>query len=1010
MKTHPAIAHRGTFAACFDAFVAAVANLRAADPLRPIIAVVGSGLLRRDAQRRLLRKLGGVMNVHLLTLENLTQELAAPIMAGKNRRPASPLYRQALIARLLRDADGGGYFDAVAQYAGAARTLLETFTDLEEAGWDRWPAAATRSGKLGEVAALFDAYRDELTAARHTPQDMYRLAADRAHMFADIFGGDTLHVVGLYDANFIQRNLLARLGEHLDVRLYLPAVMRPERLPWGERLAAAEPFCPPAAKVRIESCPDEAAEARAIVREAKRLRRAGVPYHRMGVLLRHADTYADLLADVCREAGVLCRIEPGCTPTDSPALRTLLRLVELIEARRGRGEMLAFLSAAQLPETYPDYERAAPTQARWDALSRRARLRRFDDWPVQLNKIIAGETFADDERETATRLLAAGTALIGYLDRIEQSPTYRAAANALGEAARHFIALDDCARQALAALDEMTALDDAGLPFAAATAKAHFAQLLREVRDDEQRDADGLHVADMTTSRGLSFAIVFIPGCVEKSIPAPAAQDPVLLDRERHTLEEATGTKNRLPQRADRADDELRLFDIACRAARERLILTYPRLDAGNGRPRLASHLLLELAARVSGKRIAYHDFESLDLVRVHPAGRYAPDDPADALNDDERRLALMRRLEKLDPAAPILFLLRAAPRTRQAWRKQVERWTKKDIGGYEGLCTSTEALRALAERFARDEAWKVTDLEDYVKCPRRYLLGRLLALSTPEDPENTLALGPDRRGQLVHEVLERTKDFAAAGLDEWVNKQIDKFYRRRQEENRTGGGALDDVERERLTQWVQAMIAFAREQSRGFALIETELRLERQALTINESGDIVHLTGRLDRVDGDAAGERIVDYKTGKEKNPLSGKKLNADELNNGATLQLPLYLLAYAAQHPPPSADALQAAYWYLKDSSGDVAPQALVFQTGFIREKQALLREILAEVVAGLRGGRFAPRPDVGGMEKCKYCEHCDFKRLCDPLSRRVTAAKDRTGAHYPWLEKVGRIDGD
>jgi len=1003
MKTNPTIVCRGSFAECFDAFVAAVAEERKHDTLRPIVAVVGSSPVRRDLQRQLVAKLGGALNVRLYTPDHLAEELAAVPMAARGKRPATALYRQALIARLLRDGKGGAYFDAVAAYAGAARTLLETFTDLEEAGWERWPAGAPRTGKLGATADLFDAYRRELSAARFTPQDAYRLAAERAHSFAEVFGATALHVVGLYDANFIQRELLARLGGHVEVRLYLPAVLQPARLPWGEWLA--EPTTQPTVW-RIESCPDEAAEAREIVRLAKRLRREGTPYHCMGVLLRHVDAYADLLADVCREAQTPYRLETGCTPTDSPALRSLLRLTALIESRRGRGELLAFLGATPLPAHYPDYQKAAATQRRWDALSRRARLRQYGDWPERLRQLTDDQKASAEDRAGAGHLLAAGVALVGYLERIERAPSYRRAVAALCEGARHFIAPDECAERALETLSEAAALDEAGLPYAAATAKAHFAQLLREVRDDERGADDGLHVIGMSAARGLTFDVVFVPGCAEKSIPANVPPDPVLLDRERRLLEEATGTTQRLPLRTDRADDELRLFDLACRAARDKLILTYPRTESG-GRTRLPSHLLLEAASRQGGKHIAYQDFETLDLVHVHPAGRYAPEDPAAALNADERRLALMRRLERLDPAAPILFLRRTSPRMAAAWRKQVARWVEREVGGYEGLCASPAALAALARRFAREHAWKVTDLEDYVKCPRRYLLGRLLALTTPEDPEEVLALGPDKRGQLVHHVLEQIEDFSRADLDAWVAARVDVLYADNQKDNRTGGGALDEVERERLTQWVRAMIAFGRAQSAAYTWIDSELKLDRQPVTLDESGRTERLTGRLDRIDEDAAGQRIVDYKTGKAYDPLTGKKLNAEDWNHGATLQLPLYLLAYAARHPQRAA-TLTAAYWYLKDKDGALAPTPLTFNSGFVGEKETILRAILAEVVDGLRGGRFAPRPDVAGKDQSGYCDHCDYKRLCDPLGRRVGAAKDRAGAHCPWLDKVGRID--
>src|SRR5206468_2525848 len=64
-------------------------------------------------------------------------------------------------------------------------------------------------------------------------------------------------------------------------------------------------------------------------------------------------------------------------------------------------------------------------------------------------------------------------------------------------------------------------------------------------------------------------------------------------------------------------------FALAVGSGARRLVLTYPRVDAESGRPRVPSFFLLDLLTRVTGRR---HDFTSLERfpgfrrVRLQPA------------------------------------------------------------------------------------------------------------------------------------------------------------------------------------------------------------------------------------------------------------------------------------------------------------------------------------------------------------------------------------------------------
>ena len=587
---------------------------------------------------------------------------------------------------------------------------------------------------------------------------------------------------------------------------------------------------------------------------------------------------------------------------------------------------------------------------------------------------------------------------------LAQARRYSSAATLFTKLARWLISRDEWLDAALASLDRLRLLDDAGLPFSPLVFQTRAGEFIRAVRD-EAEDAQGLAVLDFVDARGLRFDVVFIPGCVESMIPSPVRQDPFLLDDERAAFNAALGRAAALPVRADRAREELRLFDLAGRAATRALYLTYPRLDAQEGRARLPSHLLLALAERVTGRALTFDDLpRQAPLVRVFPAGRFAPDEPELALDEDELDLALMERLASSEETGPVRYLQHARPTTfPRVWAKWVHRWARDELGEHDGLCDSDPARAALRAFLAGDKAWAVSDIEDYLLCPRRYLLGKLLNLSSPDDPEQIVSLPSDKRGSLLHKAL-------AAHLDPRRRSEIEAAvrdeYARLAQENLTGGGVLDEVEVERLVESARALVAVTAPEAERRVVEATEFD---QTATIVDDGRPVTLSGRLDRVDRGPGGDRfVIDYKTGKAKSALTGGKLNDDDFNGGATLQIPLYLLAYAAAHAEMSLEALSAAYWYLNREQNRPDPRAVNIGGAFMKEKAGILRRVLRDAVEGIEGGRFAPRPDVASAAGNKYCASCGFTVICDPRARALLGIRGRRAGCCPWVDLVGRID--
>ena len=98
----------------------------------------------------------------------------------------------------------------------------------------------------------------------------------------------------------------------------------------------------------------------------------------------------------------------------------------------------------------------------------------------------------------------------------------------------------------------------------------------------------GVNVLDVNSLRHLRFRAVAVVGVAERSFPPPPRPDPLLLDDEREALN--ARHPQPLPLRVRRPDPEPLQFALATWAARERLLVSYPRKRRRRGR---AAALLL---------------------------------------------------------------------------------------------------------------------------------------------------------------------------------------------------------------------------------------------------------------------------------------------------------------------------------------------------------------------------------------------------------------------------------
>jgi len=251
----------GRFPELEEALTERVRELRAGRPLVPLTVVVGSFAVRTHVGDVLVRRLGAVANVSVLTLAQFARRLATEARGAPPAQIAG-LTRERLLRRLVSEHAGRGlaYFGPVVDRPHFPLALASTFADLRQAlvrpdtAWARaglGPQGA--AGKAADLEALYAAYCAELDG-RDLADDAQvhadaaqcvREAVERAPQNAGrgaLAGGTAPPVViyGIYDLNSAQEGLVsALLDAGADVFVPAPRGILDAPAPAGDGALAA---------------------------------------------------------------------------------------------------------------------------------------------------------------------------------------------------------------------------------------------------------------------------------------------------------------------------------------------------------------------------------------------------------------------------------------------------------------------------------------------------------------------------------------------------------------------------------------------------------------------------------------------------------------------------------------------------------------------------------------------------------------------------------------------------
>jgi ATP-dependent helicase/nuclease subunit B len=810
--------------------------------------------------------------------------------------------------------------------------------------------------------------------------------------------------------------------------------------------------------VAVLSAPGEGRECVEVARRIRQLAAEGIPFDQIAVLLRSADEYRPHLEEALGRAGVPAHFSRGAVKAD-PAGRALLALLACARERLSARGFAEYLSLGELPDADPA---GAPPDApaareRWvppdeEFVSERLAELLGEPLALEAEALAVDENGAPDERSvTAGNLrvprawekLLVDASVIGGLERWE-----RRLAGLEKQRVLDLGALDDAddprearIRRDIAGLQSLRAfalpllreLD--GLPSQARWGEwldALSALAARALRRSERVLAVLAELAPMAevgpvgldevagvlsrrllslsvppqsvrygkvfvgpaeTARGLSFEAVLIPGLAEKLFPRKIAEDPMLLDSQRRALGRG------LPTNEDRVANERLALRLAVGAARRRVVLSYPRLDLEQSRPRVPSFYLLEAMRAAEGRLPGFDELasraETFASLRV---GWPAPDRPEDAIDEAEHDLALLEKLRDVEPDQSVgaaRYLLTSNPHLGRALRFRARRWLARWTPA-DGLVDPVPPARAALARHAlQARSFSATALQNYAVCPYRFFLYAVLRLARREEPEAIEEMDPLQRGSLVHEVQfelftrlsseellpvrEGTLEAAQCCLDE----VLDAVALRHRDElapaiDRVWDDGVQAV-RADLREWLRR----ASEDDSGFVPARFELsfglpdRRESDPHSIPDPVALdcgIRLRGAIDLVeyDSDQARLRVTDHKTGK------ARIEEGEVISGGKSLQPVLYALAMEKLEPTLRVES--GRLYYCTSAGGFEEREVPLDQ----RARNSA--EELAQAIGHGIDEAFLP-----AMPDTRACRFCDYNLVCGPYEELRTSRK-------------------
>jgi hypothetical protein len=881
------------------------------------------------------RSQGAVLAANAVTLDELVGRLTPDI------HEATIGQRLALVSSAVGD-------------TVPVRYALEAFAELKGA---RVGPAQLRKAGASVLAQYLESYEDLLRRARLVdPQDRRWMAASSARESSWPLRFESVILHAIYDTNpaefALLHNLIERLPGGGTVMLFnatsnvkptqfaewtwqrfvhdeaLSDKAFPEFLrsngPAGElleRLFVFDPKAPvellQAEKApRILQCSGRYGEIEAIGAEISDLLASGADPGEMAVVVRHIDTYGEMIEDVFTRYGIECVFETGVPLLRIPFIKYWLAVLDLVTGDRPRDALARVLASAyHEPRLTPasDPEKLLVAMGYIDRRHLKASALAARHGSPLTAHLESFESFLDELEH-----LSASPK--GFLERLQAPAT-----------------LTERDRRAWRTLsEEIEAIDT----LTGEVKLERFRRMAAEIAgmrtvgrlSSHAPGVPAVHIVPPSSLGYRSYRWLFAPGLADGEIPAPSAANPLLPDELIAALNKEAGPR-RLQSSRDRNRKEPLYLFLMLDSATQGITLTWPGSTL-EGEAILSSIYVGEIQRHYDGP------------VSFYPRAS-RPRDPGECL----RSIAGAWRDGFLDDQQA-LYLLEEDVVRRVRWQRLGT--DRGDLG---------------SGTLPTDITFSPSELNTLDECAFKFLARHRLKIRISELPD--FEVSPLEIGSLAHRILREfyatpvgdSEELAAERMREVIQRQLAAVDINGQGVSSVIDPALWRIRRPQLVRALLEYTKFAVRDSRdGYETLPEYLD---ELLPAAKLGSTT-LGGRPDRVavrrtEGALTGIRIDDFKYSSASSDTN-RQLQS-------SFQIPVYAHLAARTLEAGEEVPIEGRYLLLRSPSTPVV--ALSVDSIFLVEIGQRIDELMQKV----RHGTLQPKP--ADPETCKTC---DYRRLC------------------------------
>ncbi len=959
--------------AAVDRLAERLDELRPSSPLDPALVLCASPIIAVQLRRGLGRRSRGIAGVRTLTLSTFVERLLRTGLAASGQRLASKA--ELLVALRAELAREPGMFGSVANH----RTTDERLLAVQQELLGVTPAAMNLMEREARGLST-DALRVVREAMENpsiglTGHRVVEMATEELNRLP----AGALGPIILYQPEPLrpyEGRLVQAIAQRTDAEVHLAFTgHRPSddsymtrMAGWGLR-AEERPAGEVADRAIALDVADPENEVSAAVRILSAQAAVGASLADSAIVYGHADPYAGIIAEQLEAAGLPYGGPGHRSLAKSLSGRTLRRILDLALEGLDRGSFITFVAAAPIDD---GHGREAPASL-WDRLSRQAGVVDDEHWEDRIANIVthAGE---DTDRTDFDRLALFVADLKEALKLPQSGPWSGFSAWALDTLDRYLLVDErwpeaerlshDRVRKIVADLALLDALDE---PTDPDSFEATVASELSSARMPGFPLGQGIYVGPVSSIAGLAFERVCVVGLVEGQFPRSPREDSLLTDQLR--------SKAGLLEKVQVADVDIRSVSLAAAASRHPAVLLTSRGDLRSNRSRSWPRSLDPLV----------ETHRSLDS---HYAGLAGHGRPA-SLED----LGLRSLIEHVEADEPVFtHELATSDNVLAVGLRRVLDRSRSELGPFTGRVGRGRINPV-------ERTLSPTALETYARCPRRYLLARVLRIRESERPERIAEITPMQRGTLVHLVLERflrdmiDQDDVPRPDERWSPDQqaflmdiLAQEVKAAEALGFTGGQVKTALLHRQLIAWMDTFIETdnalrARYQATPIHA-EFEFGMDDEPALSEWAGRSMRLRGSVDRVDETADGGLvIIDYKTGRMR---EFKDFAENPLKEGTRLQLPLYANDVAARLGRDGPRV--GVYWLLAENE----LKAIEVDD----ELEQDLERAVGAILEGVSDGLFPGIPGDTDTWKNSFqnCRFCEFDRVC-PTDRQAEWAHVR-----------------